>query len=134
MGVLDMKMIQAELDGTTVMLACAHWRSFPPRTAALGRSPETLRADKTLTESDYQRYKVWQSACGKMAMDEACKTCPHARTAEVRRRLPMLVSLDGKIATPTVDMPTLESSHRHREFLAKHLPISDTPERKPKNG
>jgi len=76
-------------------------------------------------EAEYQRYQVWEKICGLITMDpEKCLKCPHARIAQFQKHLPVLVSLDGKIVTPTVDLPSLESSSRHRKFLEHIVPPS----------
>ena len=116
-----MRALSVEIAEKPETLVCVHWRSFPPRGAivASGRTPEELRAQKVINEPEYQRVLVWQKVCGLTVMTpEKCLTCPHARTAELRRGLPTLVSLDKKIAVPSLDMPSLESSARHRKLLA----------------
>ena len=116
-----MKLINIEIAGKPEALVCAHWRSFPPKGAVVesGANPEELRKKKLITEPEYQRLLVWQKVCGLLKMDpDKCLTCPHARTAGFKRGLPVLVTLDGKLATPTLDLPSLESSARHRSFLA----------------
>lgn len=113
-----MRLKHAELNGLPVQLACAHWRSFPPKGAGFNKTAEELRAEKRLDEAEYQRYKVWESCCGLLDMvPEKCLKCPHVRTAEFKRHLPVLITLDRSIATPTLDLPSLESSSRHRKFL-----------------
>lgn len=113
-----MRLKQIELEGKTVQIACAHWKTFPPLAAALGKSSAELWAQHLVTEADYQRYKIWEQICGLFLMDETkCLHCPHVRLAQMKQYLPVLVSLDGKIVTPTLDLPSLESSSRHRKFL-----------------
>lgn len=120
-----MRLKTAELNGKRVQLACAHWRNFPPVGVALQRPPEELRAEKKIDEAEYQRYKIWEKICGLIEMDpEKCLTCPHVRTAEFKKHLPVLVTLDGSVATPTLDLPSLESSSRHRRFLEMIAPTS----------
>jgi hypothetical protein len=112
---------ETTVNNKPVTLGCAHWRSFPPRAAALAAvsSPEELRAKKIMDEPEYQRFKVWQKICGLTQIDpEKCLQCPHARIAGFRKGLPVLVTLDGKIATPTLDIPSLETSKRLRDQLA----------------
>lgn len=113
-----MRLKSTELDDKKVQLACAHWRNFPPKGVGLGHTPEELRATKRLDEAEYSRFKIWEKVCGLIEMDPAkCLQCPHVRTAEFRKHLPCLVTLDGSVATPTLDLPSLESSSRHRKFL-----------------
>jgi hypothetical protein len=118
-----MRSIRTEFKGKNVQLVCAHWRTFPPRAVFHDKTPEELRALKIIDESEYQRGLVWKNVCGLVEMDPAiCLKCPHARTAEFRKHLPVLVTLDGSLATPTLDLPSLESSSRHRKFLERIQP------------
>jgi len=95
------------------ILACAHWRTFPPIAAFYDTTPEDLRARKVLKDTDYQRYKIWERVCNLRVMNpEKCLKCEHARFAEIRQGLPVLVSPDGLIVVPTVDLPTLEVNSR----------------------
>ena len=117
-----MQPIASEINGQPVVLMCAHWRSFPPRAALVGSefTPEQLRTQGKIGEAEYARYKVWQKVCDLKEMrPDKCLSCPHARTAEFKNNLPVLVSLDRKLATPTIDLPTLETSERHRQFLSQ---------------
>lgn len=115
-----MKLIQVQIAGKPASLVCVHWKSFPPQAAfAVPETPEQLRAKKTISEADYQRTKVWQKVCGLTVMEqEKCLACPHVRTAEFQNELPGLMTLDRKSFVPSLDLPSLESSSRHRKFLA----------------
>lgn len=120
-----MKPIRITYQGAEGILACAHWRTFPPITAFYETTPEDLRARKVLKETDYQRYKIWERICNRKVMDGTeCLICPHARLAEIRNGLPVLVSLDGLIVVPTVDLPTLEVNIRQ---AAQQMPGSGPP-------
>jgi hypothetical protein len=100
-------------------LACAHWRSFPPRSASLTVPIEEARAKGLIDDAEYSRYRIWDSICGlKEILPEKCLGCPHVRVASFDAELPVLVTLDGKEMTPTVDLPSLEVSARHRKILS----------------
>ncbi len=117
-----MRPMSADRQGKTITYACAHWRSFPPLGAGSGTA-EQVRSEGRLDESDYQRFKVWEKVCGQVSMaPDHCLSCPFVRTLEFRAHLPVLVSLDGTLVTPTLDMTTLESSPRHRKFLESIAP------------
>lgn len=116
-----MRPIKSEHNGNPVTLVCVHWKVFPPKFAE-ATNVEELRAKKKLDEPGYQRLRTWNSICGLMAMEEGkCHKCPHARVAGMQKGLPVLVTLDGKIAAPTIDIPTLENSSRHRDFLVQMI-------------
>jgi len=123
-----MNFIKTTYQGKEVDLGCAHWRSFPPRAVGLGQSPEEMRAKKLIDEPEYQRFKVWQSACNLTQMEPTtCFQCPNVRIAGFRKGLPVLVTLNGKLATPTLDLPSLETSSRLRKQL-EDIPASDKKE------
>ena len=95
--------------GTATIYACAHWRSFPPKGAGGPLTAEELRDQKIITPTDYQRFLVWQRSCGLTVMEQSkCQSCPLFRNAEVKKGLPVLTTLDGKLSVPAVDLPTLE--------------------------
>lgn len=90
--------------------ACIHWRGFPPPSAYFEEPVEEMWKNGALDQGTYQRHQIWEKACGKKEMEEGCLNCPHVRRLEIRpHRTPMLVTLDGKISTPTVDIPTYAS-------------------------
>jgi len=96
--------------------ACVHWNTFPP-TAALIANHEEMSLDDywrtgKLDTTKYQSAKVWERMCGKFKMDEGCIGCIHVRVLEIREMLPCLVTLDGMVAVPQVDIPTLEVVYR----------------------
>jgi hypothetical protein len=100
-------------EGTPVIYACAHWRSFPPPFSSTLQSPEDLRKQGYLQESDYQRMLVWKRMCGLLVMDESkCMKCEHVRVAEIRKGLPVLTTMDGSLSVPAVDLPTMELNAR----------------------
>lgn len=119
-----------EVEGKRVTYVCAHWRSFPPRVISLmqqGKTAEDLRNAKLIPEDEYQRYLVWKNNCGLLQMNlDKCLHCPLIRTASYDKRgLPVLVTLDGKLSVPAIDLPTLEVVPRHRKALktlANRLP------------
>ena len=114
-----MRPIRLQYQGEDKIMACAHWRTFPPVAAFYDTNPEELRERKVLKDTDYQRFKIWERVCNKRTMDpEACLICPHVRFAEIRRGLPVLVSPDGLIVTPTVDLPTMEVNSRQGTHVA----------------
>ena len=118
-----MRILRAELDGKKVQLACAHWRSFPPLAPGRKKSSDELRSEGIIDDAEYQRFQIWEKICGLITMDpDKCLKCPHVRKAMFHKQLPSLVSLDGKIVTPTLDLPSLESSARHRKFLEMITP------------
>lgn len=113
-----MRMIRTELDGEKVQLACAHWRSFPPSSALGSKAAAELWQKQKISEAEFQRHQIWEKICGLLEMDpKKCLQCPHVRIAKFQKHLPVLVTLDGKTATPTIDLPSLECSSRHRDFL-----------------
>lgn len=86
----------------------------------LGIDPERLRDEKRIPDPEYQRIKVWQRVCGKFQMDvEGCTQCPLVRMATYKNMLPVLMTMDGRLATPTIDLPTLESAPRYRGFTIR---------------
>lgn len=102
-------------DGKSIRIVCCHWRSFPPGAAMNDETPEQLWKEGKLKSEAYQQFQVWKRICGRMKMDsEACLECKMVRIMEVRNHLPVMVSLDGLIVTPTTDIPTLEASPRNR--------------------
>ena len=55
---------------------CRFEATWPPGAAYLGESPESLRAQGALTETAYQRYKVWERDCEQLRMAEKpCASC-----------------------------------------------------------
>jgi hypothetical protein len=120
-----MRLFRTEFNGKEVQLACAHWRSFPPKAAIHQQPSHELRAKGIIDEAEYQRYQIWEKICGLFIMSpEKCLKCPHVRLAQFHNYLPVLMTLDGKSSTPTLDLPSLESSSRHRKFLESILPSS----------
>lgn len=98
-----------------VSYACAHWRTWPPPAMKVGLTPEELRAGGDVNEVQYQRIKVWERVCNLLEMEiEKCRTCPHVRRLDVRDHVPVLVSMDGSIVTPAVDIPTFEALPKNR--------------------
>ena len=111
-----MKPLRVEHSEGGEVYACLHWRSFPAPHARMKMSPEELRAQGVLSETEYQRYKTWQSQCGLLAMDESkCLTCPHVRRLEVLpHQVPQMWTLDGKESTPAIDIPSVASMGSYR--------------------
>lgn len=123
-----MKPIRSLIEGQEKILACAHWRNFPPVVAFSDLPVEDLRSRKLIKETDYQRYQIWLKICSRLTMDlVTCLKCPHARTAEFVNGIPMLITLDRKSSVPTVDLATMESNFRPdaplvQGMIHKHLP------------
>lgn len=104
-----MKPLVTTANDQPIIYACAHWRSFPPFGASGPLSPEELRAQGHIQESEYQRFLVWKRVCGLTKMDaEKCMKCPLIRIAETKKGLPVLTTLDKTHSVPAVDLPTLE--------------------------
>jgi len=104
-------------DGKKTSLICAHWKTFPTRAGVLGSQKGVtlgkLFSSGEINPLDFQRAQVWEKECGLLKMLEAkCLGCKHARTHEVRTHVPVLVSLDGEIVTPTMDIPTMSALPR----------------------
>jgi len=103
-----MRPFRTEMDSKPVVLACAHWRNFPPAKVQPGTTPEVQRRLGVYSEAEYQRAKVWERVCGQITMQrDKCLACQFCRTVDTSGHIPMLVSLDGKTKTPTVDLPTI---------------------------
>jgi len=116
---------RTEIKGEDVQLACCNHKSFPPKAMFLGLTDIEIHKSKSLSIADKQRWLVWQKVCGLMHMDtEKCLQCPHVRILGFKNGLPVLMSLDKKLATPIVDKTTLEISKRHRLFLDSITPQS----------
>jgi len=107
--------LRAKIKGKEKTLVCVHWKSFPPPTITV-EDIEAARKNGQIKEEDYHRHKIWNRECGLLGLDEnKCLTCPHVRTLEVHpHQVSVLRTLDGKLATPTVDATTLESMGHHR--------------------
>jgi len=88
-------------------ICCAHWRTFPPLKAFefQGQTGADLYRSGVIDGVEFQRFQVWERACGLMAMvEDKCRACPHVRRLEIRPpAVPTLVSMDGKTRTPIVD-------------------------------
>ncbi len=102
--------------------ACVHWDFFPPTAALVAKHEDTTldeywRTGK-LDQAKYQSAKVWERMCGKLKMDDKCIECVHIRRVEVQNMLPCLVTLDGSIAVPQVDIPTLEALQKSPSITA----------------
>jgi len=110
-------------DGKETTFACIHWRNFPTKFASVTEDPESLRARKVMSDTEYQRHQVWQRECGIVKMDESkCLQCPHVRRLEiVPHQVPKLVTLDGKEWTPAIDMA---SSGALAAFRRQNMPAS----------
>lgn len=123
-----MRSKRTQLNEKDVQLVCVHWKSFPPKGSTYKQTPEELKLQGKLDNSEYEHYKIWSKVCGLMEMNlEKCLTCPHVRTAEFKSGLPCLVTLDGKLATPSLDATSLECSTRHRKFLESVVTASNRP-------
>lgn len=109
---------KAEIEGKEITFACVHFRTFPPLSAIVGVTPEQLRDQGKMSPQDYQQAKVWERICGLTEMDlyGKCVDCPHIRYLEKRTggKPPCLTTLDGKMKTPLVDIPTLAATPRFR--------------------
>lgn len=115
---MPMRPKYTEIKGKQATLACYHWREFPPLHSVLDKPIEAQRADKEVSEADYQRYKVWERVCGQKQMGDKCLTCPHVRRLVVEpHKVPKLVTLDGKTSTPAVDITTVSTAPQHRDYL-----------------
>jgi len=108
-----MASIMAVRDGQRVRILCWHWRSFPPGPAYLD-DPEGMWKKGLVKQTDFQQYLVWKKVCGKKKMEQGCLDCGMVRIMEMRNHLPVMVSLDGLIVTPTTDIQTMEASPRNR--------------------
>jgi hypothetical protein len=110
--------IRAKWEGKKVIIACLHWRNFPPGLALSQKPPEELWGKGELKELDFQQYQVWKRVCQRVEMDpEECLACEMVRLLSTRNHLPVMISLDGSSVIPTTDIPTLETAHRYRGNL-----------------
>lgn len=102
-------------EGEHLTLVCQHWRNFPPFTALNTQDIETQRKDKGITDSEYQQHLVWKRICGLLVMNKKkCRHCPHVRYMKEKDGLWVLETPDGKLATPIVDLPTMENLSRQK--------------------
>lgn len=102
----------ADKQGKVVKLLCKHREQWPPAEAYLPDSPERLRAKEIITETGYQSLQVWERECGKKKMDDACSTCPHARTmARVKARG------TGRITPKEIEFAAFMQTSRQDVFL-----------------
>lgn len=113
------KPVKGEHEGETKTFVCEHWRNFPPLTAFMDADPETLRAKGQISNELVQRHSVWKKVCGLVKMDlNKCLECQHVRVLQIRpHNAAMLVTLDGKEATPAVDPTTLASISRRNHLI-----------------
>ena len=103
-------------------ILCVHWRDFPPAGAGRGTSEE-LRASKMITEDEYSRMKIWGRICGQVRMNRRkCPQCPHVRFVEEHNHNHYLVTTDGGLKTPLVDLPTLENLSRRKVVTGGRQP------------
>lgn len=113
---MPMTPYKGELDGSTVTLACIHWRTFPPLEVLEGDTPTQLWHRGEITDRQFQQIQIWERECGLTRMDDArCRRCKHLRWLKIRQaQAPMLVSLDGKLRTPIADQTMLASLSKYR--------------------
>lgn len=115
-----MPVYHTEIDGEKEVLACLHWRMFPPwaKDDHIGKMAVDLWKNGTLDGAEFQRAQVWEKRCGKYAMDEGCKTCKMVRKIIIEDHKPVMVALDDPYdSLPITDVPTLDSLPRHRSHL-----------------
>lgn len=116
---MPMKPLRTEVAGNQETLGCLHWRSFPPAQVFADEPIDALRAQKRVSDTDYQRFKTWEKVCGLTQMDkDKCLKCPFIRKLViVPNQIPKLMSLDGKSWIPVVDIPTFESMNQGRDYV-----------------
>ena len=122
--------VWAKRNGKKVVLACLHWRVFPPVVALMDEPGEALWAKKAVSSHDFQQYLIWKKVCGRKQMDaEGCQACALAHIMTKRNHLPVLVSLDGTRVIPTTDIPTADSLPKNRgNFIQMMRPKKDKPD------
>ena len=113
-----LKPLLAKYLGKDETFYCHHWRVFPPITALMDIGVEDQRAQKLISNAEYERHKVWERMCGlDRGMDEdICLKCPHIRRLEDKgpNIPPDLVSLDGLHRFPVVDSVDIASRGHSR--------------------
>lgn len=112
---MPMPPMKAKIHGKDELVACHHWRDFPP---PYPTDPTSLRAmvdNHEISNADMQRVQIWERICNKRKMDEACLQCEHVRVKVDKGQAhpPVLRTLDGKSEIPIVDIGTLETVAQH---------------------
>lgn len=118
-----MPVYHTEIEGEPVVLACLHWRNFPPWNEKVGknRTSEEMRQAGVINDQDFQRACIWERICGKFSMDEGCKNCPMVRKMAIYEHKPVMMTLDGEEILPTTDVPTMEVLPKHRGNLYQSI-------------
>ena len=110
--------IKINLKGKEVILACTHWRNFPPVSA--NQDIVVMKRMGELTDAMEQQHRVWEKVCGLTQMDEVkCKGCNLVRLLEHLNphQPPQLVTMDRKHSTPAIDIPSIEGKGKFRGNL-----------------
>ena len=109
-----MKPLRVGDDGEQTTYACIHWRNFPSLYAG-------LRKTGVVTAIDDQRLATWERECGLLRMaKEKCMGCVHVRRLDIQpHQVPKLVTLDGEVWTPAVDIPQVEAMGKYRRVNMK---------------
>lgn len=118
----------------TDTLCCAHWKEWPPREilANPDETSEDLYRSGEIGPVGFQRIQTWEKVCGLLEMAASkCLQCPFVRKLEIKPpRVPVLVSLDGRVRTPLFDENSISSrgtsrSHIMSAFRPKGSPLSN---------
>ena len=114
--------IMTTREGKPIRIVCCHWRTFPPGAALHDKTAEELWKSGELKPTAYQQYQVWKRICGRFKMGaQGCLECPMVRIMEMRNHLPVMVSLDGLVVTPTTDIPTMEATPSNRGNCVRQI-------------
>lgn len=123
-----MQPVQATFAGEEIAIICVHWKAFPPASGLSLETPEYQKMVGLVTENEYHRHKTWERVCGLLHMEPGkCLTCEHCRKIGQKNHSVVLITMDGKVATPTVDAPTIEVLPRGRGNLVTAIRPPGTP-------
>lgn len=101
--------------GVRLLLACNHWKAWPPVASKLNKSPLDLRAEGVITEAAFQAVQVWERVCGLQEMGaDKCISCPHVRKVTQNHLGVFLTTLDDSVST---SLSNAVGSKRFREGL-----------------
>ena len=82
----DMQDSKTVLSGQ--VLRCLHRKEFPPpRRGSLAEMNQAYQAG-TITNTDLEKFKIWQKVCGLVEMDPKCLSCPFARVVRPNPMVP----------------------------------------------
>lgn len=115
-----------------LVIACEHWKTWPPITAWTGSSAEELRKQGVVSDVEVQRIQVWERVCGLKEMDEGkCMTCPHVRKLTTNHLGTFMTTLDGHISSKISESPTnVATDKAKKDAMVSTLRPDGTPHSK----